>query len=85
MVEKQLLNKENKNRWTTYTLHKDDSVDSTSEEKNEEKSEEKESDNKSDKKADVTDKEDTPMIKPNYEKNMKIIGNRLGYERNRII
>ena len=81
MVDKQLLNKENKNRWTTYTLHKDDSVDSTSEEK----SEEKKSDNKSDKKADVTDKEDTPMIKPNYEKNMKKIGNRLGYERNRII
>ena len=67
MVDKQLMNKENKNRWTTYALHKDDSVDSTSEEK----SEEKKSDNKSDKKADVTDKEDTPMIKPNYEKNMK--------------
>ena len=48
MVEKQLLNKENKNRWTTYTLLKDDSADSVSEEKSEEKSE---------KKTDVTDKE----------------------------
>ena len=51
----------------------------------EEKASDKKSDRKSDKKADVTDKEDTSMIKPNYEKNMKIIGNRLGYERNRII
>lgn len=51
----------------------------------EEKSSDKKSDRKSDKKADVTDKEDTPMIKPNYEKNMKKIGNRFGYERNRII
>ena len=50
MVDKQLLNKENKNRWTTYTLHKDDSVDSTSEEKSEEKA--------SDKKTDVTDKDE---------------------------
>ena len=33
MVAKQLLNKENKNRWTTYTLLKDDNADSTSEEK----------------------------------------------------
>ena len=48
-------------------------------------SEEKASDKKSDRKADVTDKEDTPMIKPEDEKKMKKIGNRLGYERNRII
>ena len=33
MVAKQLLNKENKNRWTTYTLLKDGNADSTSEEK----------------------------------------------------
>ena len=33
MVAKQLLNKENKNRWTTYTLLKDDNADTTSEEK----------------------------------------------------
>ena len=33
MVVKQLLNKENKNRWTTYTLLKDDNADTTSEEK----------------------------------------------------
>ena len=37
MVAKQLLNKENKNRWTTYTLLKDGNADSTSEEKSEEK------------------------------------------------
>ena len=37
MVAKQLLNKENKNRWTTYTLLKDGNTDSTSEEKSEEK------------------------------------------------
>ena len=37
MVAKQLLNKENKNRWTTYTLLKDGYADSTSEEKSEEK------------------------------------------------
>ena len=37
MVTKQLLNKENKNRWTTYTLLKDGNTDSTSEEKSEEK------------------------------------------------
>lgn len=35
MVAKQLLNKENKNRWTTYTLLKDDSADSAAEEKSE--------------------------------------------------
>ena len=33
MVAKQLLNKENKNRWTTYTLLKNRNTDSTSEEK----------------------------------------------------
>ena len=33
MVAKQLLNKENNNRWTTYTLLKDGNADSTSEEK----------------------------------------------------
>ena len=38
MVVKQLLNKENKNRWTTYTLLKDGNADSTSEGKSEEKS-----------------------------------------------
>ena len=38
MVAKQLLNKENKNRWTTYTLLKDGNADSTSEGKSEEKS-----------------------------------------------
>ena len=37
MVAKQLLNKENKNRWTTYTLLKHGITDSTSEEKSEEK------------------------------------------------
>lgn len=37
MVAKQLLNKENKNRWTTYTLLKDGITDSTSEKKSEEK------------------------------------------------
>ena len=37
MVAKQLLNKENKNRWTTYTLFKESHADSTSEEKSEEK------------------------------------------------
>ena len=37
MVAKQLLNKENKNRWTTYTLLKDGNADFTSEEKSEEK------------------------------------------------
>ena len=37
MVAKQLLNKENKNRWTTYTLLKNRNADSTSEEKSEEK------------------------------------------------
>ena len=42
MVAKQLLNKENKNRWTTYTLLKDGNADSISEEK-------------SDKKSDITD------------------------------
>lgn len=47
MVAKQLLNKENKNRWTTYTLLKDGNVDSTSEGKSEEKT--------CDKKTDVTD------------------------------
>ena len=41
MVAKQLLNKENKNRWTTYTLLKNGNVDSTSEEKSEEKSDKK--------------------------------------------
>ena len=33
MVDKQLLNKENKNRWTTYTLLKDENADSAGEEK----------------------------------------------------
>ena len=47
MVAKQLLNKENKNRWTTYTLLKDGNVDYTSEGKSEEKT--------CDKKTDVTD------------------------------
>ena len=51
MVTKQLLNKENKNRWTIYTLLKEDSADSVSEEKSEEKA----SDKKNDKKTDVTD------------------------------
>ncbi|MDD6506272.1 MAG: winged helix-turn-helix transcriptional regulator [Prevotellaceae bacterium] len=37
MVDKQLLNKENKNRWTTYTLRKEDAFDATGEEKSEEK------------------------------------------------
>lgn len=37
MVTKQLLNKENKNRWTTYTLLKDGNTNYTSEEKSEEK------------------------------------------------
>ena len=59
--------------------------ESISEEKSSDKKSDKKSDRKSDKKADVTDKEDTPVIKPNYEKNMKKIGNRFGYERNRII
>ena len=45
--------------------------DSISEEKASDKKSDRKSDRKSDKKADVTDKEDTPMIKPNYEKNMK--------------
>lgn len=45
--------------------------ESISEEKSSDKKSDKKSDRKSDKKADVTDKEDTPMIKPNYEKNMK--------------
>ena len=35
MVDKQLLNKENKNRWTTYTLRKEDAFDATGEEKSE--------------------------------------------------
>ena len=37
MVAKQLLNKENKNRWTTYTLLKDGNADFTSEEKSDKK------------------------------------------------
>lgn len=52
MVTKQLLNKENKNRWTTYTLLKDGITDSTSEEKSEEKS-----DKKTDGTDNVTDKD----------------------------
>lgn len=46
MVDKQLLNKENTNRWTTYTLLKEDSADFAG-------------DKKSDKKTDVTDNEET--------------------------
>lgn len=45
--------------------------ESISEEKASDKKSDRKSDKKSDKKADVTDKEDTSMIKPNYEKNMK--------------
>ena len=37
MVDKQLLNKENKSRWTTYTLLKEDNTNSTSEEKGDKK------------------------------------------------
>ena len=52
MVAKQLLNKENKNRWTTYTLLKDGNADSTSEEKTDV------TDNVTDKDTDnVTDKD----------------------------
>ena len=52
MVDKQLLNKENKNRWTTYTLLKDGNADSTSEEKTDV------TDNVTDKDTDnVTDKD----------------------------
>ena len=60
MVAKQLLNKENKNRWTTYTLLKDGNADSTSEEKSEEKSDKKTdgTDNVTDNGTDnVTDKD----------------------------
>lgn len=52
MVTKQLLNKENKNRWTTYTLLKDGNTNSTSEEKSEEKNEEKNEEKTYDKKSD---------------------------------
>ena len=52
MVAKQLLNKENKNRWTTYTLLKDGNADFTSEEKTDV------TDNVTDKDTDnVTDKD----------------------------
>ena len=52
MVDRQLLNKENKNRWTTYTLLKDGNADSTSEEKTDV------TDNVTDKDTDnVTDKD----------------------------
>ncbi|MGN1236036.1 MAG: RNA-binding domain-containing protein [Bacteroidaceae bacterium] len=51
MVDKQLLNKENKNRWTTYTLLKKDISDPTSEERGDKKSDKK-GDKKSDKKGD---------------------------------
>ena len=52
MVAKQLLNKENKNRWTTYTLLKNRNTDSTSEEKTDV------TDNVTDKDTDnVTDKD----------------------------
>ena len=60
MVAKQLLNKENKNRWTTYTLLKDGNADFTSEEKSEEKSDKKTdgTDNVTDNGTDnVTDKD----------------------------
>ena len=60
MVTKQLLNKENKNRWTTYTLLKDGNADFTSEEKSEEKSDKKTdgTDNVTDNGTDnVTDKD----------------------------
>lgn len=52
MVAKQLLNKENKNRWTTYNLLKDGNTDFTSEEKSEEKNEEKNEEKTYDKKSD---------------------------------
>lgn len=44
MLQKQLLNKENKNRWTTYTLHKEDAKSPS------DKKGDKKSDKKSDKK-----------------------------------
>ncbi|MDD6784552.1 MAG: putative DNA binding domain-containing protein [Prevotellaceae bacterium] len=43
MVDKQLLNKENKSRWTTYTLLKEYNTNSTSEEKSDKKSDKKNS------------------------------------------
>lgn len=49
MVDKQLLNKENKSRWTTYTLLKEYNTNSTSEEKGDKKG-----DKKSDKKNSFT-------------------------------
>lgn len=55
MVAKQLLNKENKNRWTTYTLLKDGNADSASEEKSEEKT----SDKKNEIKKYVTNKDES--------------------------
>ena len=88
MVDKQLLNKENKNRWTTYTLLKDDSAGSTCEEKSEEKSEEKTdvTDNVTDKaeggqkggqKSNLTTETTTETIRLLIKDNPKITGKEL--------
>ena len=84
MVEKQLLDKENKNRWTTYTLLKEDTTDSTNEEKSEEKTDvtdivtdKAENDQKSGQKGNLTTETTTETICLLIKDNPKITGKEL--------